>query len=112
MKNTIQDLIENDTITIEGHQQSNEDHQAFRNPLPNYQKGESSRKSVNHIEDLIINHIYTDDKRINVIKFKEKMEYREVNATTRAQAKVVLKGASSKYTGRTPQHEYDLVNQL
>lgn len=106
-------MIDKDIITIEGNQQTNADHQEFRNPLPNYQKGESSKKEVNHIkDDHIINHLYADDEWVNVIKVNQKVEYREVNATTRAQAKVVLKGASSKSIESPPQHQYDLVNQL
>lgn len=64
LKNLVHDLIENDTITVEGHH-TNEEHQAFKNPLPNYQKGESSSdkgKNVNHFYDTTINHIYMDDQ--------------------------------------------------
>jgi hypothetical protein len=41
LRNLVQDLIDNGTITIEAHHNNN-DHQAFKNPLPNYQKGETS----------------------------------------------------------------------
>jgi hypothetical protein len=67
-------LIDNGTITIEGHHNNN-DHQAFKNPLPNYQKGETSDikgKIINNVEDNIIRHIHADDERINVIKIKER----------------------------------------
>jgi hypothetical protein len=75
--NLVQDLIDNGTITIKGHH-TNNDHQAFKNPLPNYQKGETSNvkgKSLNNVEDNIIRHIHAYDERINVIKIKERQEY-------------------------------------
>lgn len=75
--NLLQDLIDNSTITIEGHH-TNDDHQALKDPLPNYQKGEtldSKAKNINNVEDNIICHIYVDDQRVNVIKIKEKQEY-------------------------------------
>lgn len=112
LKHAIQDLIDKGIIIVEGQQKSNEDHHAFRNPLPNYQKGEFSDKNVNQIDDNVIHHLYTNDERVNVIKIKEKVDNGQVNVTTRAQAKVVLKGTSSKSTETFPQHQYDLVNQL
>jgi hypothetical protein len=78
LRDLVQDLIDNGTITIEGHC-TNEDHQAFKNPLPKYHKGESSNtkgKSINNVEDNIIHHIYADDQQVNAIKIREKKEYR------------------------------------
>jgi hypothetical protein len=113
LRNLVQDLIDNGTITIEGHH-TNNNHQAFKNPLPNYQKGESSNnkgKSVNNVEDNIICHIYVDDQQMNVIKIKERQEYQQVNMTTRGKAKVVFKGTSSNKVVPPPSH-YNIVDQL
>jgi hypothetical protein len=41
MKHKIQDLIDQKIIQIEG-TQNNMDHDVLKNPLPNYEKGESS----------------------------------------------------------------------
>lgn len=61
MKHKIKDLVDEEIIEIEG-PQSNTDHGVFKNPLPNYEKGESSTpngkdKNVNHIHDMFILHL-------------------------------------------------------
>lgn len=65
LKHLIQDLIDNKTIFVEG-LQTNNDHRAFKNPLPNYEKGESSSsnnkgKNVNYVYDTTSLHIEVFD---------------------------------------------------
>lgn len=84
----VQYLLDKGDIMVDGHK-INDDHEAFKNPLPNYDKGASSSSNnkgvgINHIYDNTINHISTYGNQINVIKIKDKQEHVPVNVTTRA----------------------------
>lgn len=61
-------MIDRGDLTIEG-LKTNGDHDAFKNPLPNYNKGGAR---INQLYNNTINHISTDDNQINVIKIKDK----------------------------------------
>lgn len=106
-------MIDKGGIIVEGHK-TNDKHGAFKYPLPNYEKGESSSSNkgskVNYVYDNVINHLSTSNSQVNVIKFKEKQENALVNVTTRAQAKVILKGTTSKTS--PPPNQYSIVDQL
>lgn len=76
LKNLVQDLLNNSDIMIDGHK-NNDDHEAFKNQIPNYDKGSSSSSNnkednINHIYENIINHILECDNQVNVIKIKDK----------------------------------------
>jgi len=72
LKDKIQDLIGNKVIQIE-ESQANIDHGVFKNPLPNYDKGESSNmngkgKGVIYVYDGTIYHISTVEDHTNNIE--------------------------------------------
>lgn len=62
-------MIEKGDIMVNGHK-TNGDHEAFKNPLPNYDKGGESM--CNNNKGTHINYISTYDNKINVIKIKDK----------------------------------------
>lgn len=69
LKHLVQDLIDNKIIFVEG-PQTNVDHGAFKNPLPNYEKGESSSSNnkgnnVNHVYDTTIFNIFVVHNQIH-----------------------------------------------
>ncbi|WP_044909002.1 hypothetical protein, partial [[Clostridium] innocuum] len=120
LKDDIQDLIENGTISTDG-LTKNSDHTAFKDPLPKHDKGETSQThKKNH--DAKINYTYPsntpvinmvepvesvlmmrsqDDNKVNHGKPKLVLQTRgssssrseTLNAVTRGQAKIVLKTA-------------------
>lgn len=99
---------------VDGHK-TNGDHEAFKDPLPNYDKGEATTSNnkgarINHIYDNVNNHISTYDNQVNITKINDKQEDASLNVTTRAQ-KYVLKGTTSKAT-TLPKTQYNLVDQL
>lgn len=68
--------------------------------------------SINDTVSLnVIPNINTSDNQINVIKIRETQDYQPVNATTRGQSKVILKGVSFKIT-TPPSHQYNIMDQL
>lgn len=145
LKHAVQDLIDQKKVFVEGHQ-TNKYHTMFKNPLPNYHKGESSSaktkgKNVGYVYDTIIlcfsaakedeelcnqidqnnditstnlvQHMEKSENQINVITLNGKQEYQPVNATTRAQSKVILKGASiSSPSVDPPSNQYNLIDKL
>lgn len=75
LKHLVQDLIDRKEISIEG-PQTNVDHGAFKNPLPNYKKGESSSsntkgKNMNYVYDSTILHIEAVNDQTNDIKIND-----------------------------------------
>lgn len=115
LKNIIQDMINRGDLTVDG-LKTNDDHDAFKIPLPNYNKGGPSSSNdtegarINHLYNNTINHILTDDNQINFIKIKDKQDHASINVTTRAQ-KYVLKGQTSTST-TIPKTQYNVVDQV
>lgn len=108
-------MMDKGDIIVDGHK-TNSDHEEFKDPLPNYDKGGATTSNnnkgdrINHIYDNVINHILAYDNQVNVIKIKDKQEHAPVNVTTWAQ-KYVLKGSTSK-AKTLPKTQYNLVDQL
>ena len=98
MKNVIQDLVESSEVKINGHT-TNDTHTAFKDPLLDHEKGTSSNNksdnnaSYNETSFKYINNIvegHPSQYYANVITFKDEEESKNVNATTRNQAKIIL----------------------
>lgn len=54
LKNIVQDMIDKGDIMVDDHK-TNGDHEALKNPLPNYNKGGAS--TLNNTKETHINHI-------------------------------------------------------
>lgn len=71
----VQDLLDKGDIMVDGHK-TNNDHEAFKNPLPNYDKGGASNNKggpcINHLYDNAINLILVCDNQVNAITIKDK----------------------------------------
>lgn len=100
----IQDLVESGEVNAERHT-SNETHTSFKDLLLDYDKGNASNNktdnqaSYNTASYTYFNNLSECDLSqdyANVITFHENYELKQVNATTRNQAKVTLQGVSSK----------------
>lgn len=115
LKNIVQDMINKGNLIVDVHK-TNGDHEAFKHPLPNYDKDKSSTSNntkgarINHLYENTIIHISTYDNQVNVIKIKDKQEHASINVTTKAQ-KYILKGNTSTST-TLPKTQYNLVDQL
>ena len=72
LKDIIQDLIEARKVVIDG-LVKNADHKAFKQPLPKYEKGESSKVATKKNHDAKISYAYVDTN--NVIGMLELVEY-------------------------------------
>ena len=68
----IQDLIEAGKVVIDG-LVKNVDHKAFKQPLPKYEKGESSKAAAKKNHDAKINYTYANTD--NLIAMLEPVEY-------------------------------------
>ena len=98
LKNVIQDLVESGEVKINGHT-TNDTHTIFKDPLLDHEKGNSSNNkgdnnaSYNEVSFKYINNIsesHPSQYYANVITFNDEEESKNVNATTRNQAKVIL----------------------
>lgn len=114
LKHTIQDLLDQKKVSLDGHA-SNYDHLAFKNPLPNYEKGgpsnqnKSGANNTNYTNisfDYVVNNISESDSHVNVITINKTPD---CNVTTRS-GKVALKGAPSKPS--SPSNHYNILDQL
>lgn len=96
LKHLVQDLIDNNTIKIEG-PQNNGDHTTYKNPFLNHEKGESSNTNQNqkkgnekvnfaHTYDNTINTPSEEDQSVNAIIIKGKSREESTNVVTRGQA--------------------------
>lgn len=102
-KYEIQDLMDVGKIVV-GNHTTNANHKAFKYPLSNYEKGDSSKPKggakVNYTyinDDNVINMVESSQsKQCNVIIMKEEQDKsRLTNVVTHAQGKVVFKGVDS-----------------
>lgn len=104
LKHEIQDLINAGKIVI-GNHTTNVDHKAFKDPLPSYEQGDSSKSK----RGAKVNYTYTNND--NVINMIESSQYAYCNVIlikdkqnktqTHAQKKVTLKRASSSTLDQT-----------
>jgi hypothetical protein len=84
---------------------------------PQTEDGQSFNSTETHINDIItttsrlVHDMTTIENQINIIKIKGKQENSSINATTRAQAKYILKGSTSK-APITLTYQYNIVDQL
>ena len=72
LKDVIQDHIEAGKVVTDG-LVKNADHKAFKQPLPKYERGESSKAATKKNHDAKISYAYTDTD--NVIGMLEPVEY-------------------------------------
>lgn len=109
LKHEIQDLIDARKIVI-GNHTTNADHKAFKDPLPIYEQGDSSKSKggskVNYTytnNDNMINMVESSQPEYcNVIIIKDKQnESQTANVVTRTQNKITLQGASSSNPAQT-----------
>lgn len=108
MKHLIQNLIDNGTITVDGHK-TNESHLAFKTPLPNYEKGEQSNPKYDKGKAKV-EYAYTYDDVINVILVKDKTPSKPINIITRSKENVTFLGITNESTSTS--RKYNLVEQL
>lgn len=103
LKHKIQDLIDASKIVV-GNHATNVDHKAFKDPLPSYEQGDSSKSK----EVAKVNYTYANNENVinmiessqpeycNVIIVKDKQNKMQIaNVVTHSQKKVTLKGAIS-----------------
>lgn len=88
---------------------TNESHLAFKTPLPNYDKGESSQLENDKGKDKV-NYTYTYDDVVNVIIVNENQSSEPINVITRSKTKVTFPGIVKDLTSTSQQ--YNLVEQL
>lgn len=109
LKHEIQYLIDTGKIVI-GNHMTNVDHKAFKDPLPTYEQGDSSKSKgrakficTYANNDNMINMIESSQSEYcNVIIVKDKQHKTQTaNVVTRTQKKVTLKGASSSTPNKT-----------
>ena len=120
MKNIIQDLIESGEEKLDGHT-TNDTYAAFKVPLLDHEKENSSNNksdnnaSYNEASFKYINNIlegHLSQYYANVITFNDEEASKNINATTRNQAKVILHGVPSKRTVSNTSKQYNLLDQL
>lgn len=89
MKHKVQDLIDSGDIVVDSHNK-NLDHQAFKDPFPPHEKGESSNAKNTNAK---VNYTYTNDE--NVIGMIEPVgvEYCDV---------ITIKGSDNAPKPKTP----------